>query len=513
MENKIHIITYADSLGEDLKELDLILEKYFKNVISGVHILPFYPSSGDRGFAPLTHLEVDPKFGKWDDIKRLSKKYTLMADIMVNHISIESEYFQDYIEKGKKSQYADYFITNDKFSRRIFPRRKRTPVILDFIEKITNTLRDIDKIFHSAGVSKVSLKKIYRPRAESPFVPFILKGGTVEYLWCTFTKEQADLDVYNEDVKKLLEEYIVKLTQNGIKIIRLDAVGYLIKKRGTSSFMLPETKDFINWLGEISRKNRVLALPEIHNHYDYQIELSRMKNVDYVYDFQIPLLVLYVIYNKNSATIKKWLKIRPNNTINALDTHDGIPVVDVEDLLTEEQIAETSKKIIFNGGNETKRASGNSGAQNVDTYQINCTYYSALGENDDDYIVARAIQFFIPGIPQVYYVGLLAGKNDAEKLRETNIGRDINRHNYTIKEIEYEMKRNVVKRLMKLMEFRNNYPIFDGKFSVGGSDDKNLIFRWRKDKLFLEVIVDLNKKRVSAHYLNAKTNKEKQIEF
>lgn len=513
MENTIQLITYVDSLGKNIKELEKIIDKNFKNVIGGIHLLPFYPSSGDRGFSPLTQLEVDPEFGKWEDVKRLSGKYDLTADIMVNHISVESKYFRDYLEKGKESKYADYFITNNKFSRRMLPRRKRTPIALDFIEKLTNGFRDVDRFFHSAGVNKFSLKKIYRPRTESPFVPFIFGDGSVKYLWCTFTRNQVDLDVYNNGVKRLLESYIIKLAENGIKMIRLDAVGYVIKKRGTNSFMLPETFDFINWLGTIAHNNGVMVLPEVHNHYGYQIKLYNTRNADYVYDFQIPVLVLHSIYNKTTENIKEWLKIRPGKIVNTLDTHDGIPIVDVEDLLAKDEIYKTKEKIILNGGNEAKRASGNNGSQNVDTYQINCTYYSALGEDDDSYIVARAIQFFIPGIPQVYYVGLLAGKNDADKLNETNVGRDINRHNYTSEEVSHEMKRSVVKRLMKLMEFRNSYPVFDGSFSVGDSGDEKFIFRWRKGDLFLEATINLEKKKVKVVYIDEKTKEEKKIEF
>ncbi|HFC76979.1 MAG TPA: sucrose phosphorylase [Candidatus Moranbacteria bacterium] len=512
MKNGVYLITYANSLGKNLKELELVLETYFKNIICGVHILPFYPSSGDRGFSPLTHLKVDPNFGDWEDIKRLSQKYDLIADIMVNHISAKSVFFKDYLEKGEKSKYADYFITNNKFSRRIFPIRKKTPSLLNFIEKTVNGFRDADKIFHNDGVNKTSLRNIYRPRTGSPFVPFLLKNGSIEYIWCTFTEEQIDLDTYNENVKEILKNYIFNLAKNGIKLIRLDAVGYAVKKRGTNCFMLPETYDFINWLGAIAHKNNVSILPEVHNHYSYQIELDELKEVDYVYDFQMSVLVLNAIYNKNGAVIKRWLKVRPKNIINVLDTHDGIPIVDVEDLLSKQEIIKTSKKILSNGGNEAKRASGDN-SENVDTYQINCTYYSALGEDDDAYIVARAIQFFVPGLPQVYYGGFLAGKNDAKKVKKTNIGRDINRHNYTIEEINSEMDRNVVRRLMKLIKFRNNFPIFDGNFSVVQTDNKKFIFRWRKKSLFLETIIDLNKKTVKVNYLDGKTKKLKKIKF
>jgi sucrose phosphorylase len=496
IKNKIQLITYPDSFGKNLKELEFILDKHFKNVVSGVHILPFYPSSGDRGFSPLTHLEVDPSFGSWEDIRSLSDKYDVMADLMVNHISAESVFFQDYLEKGKLSDYADYFITSDKFSRRIKPQREKTPFFLELIERFVNLVRNMDKFFHTFGVNKFSLKKIYRPRPENPFVPFVFGDGTVRHIWCTFTNNQIDLDVHNQDVKNIFKGYIKKLAENGVDIIRLDAVGYMVKKRGTTSFMIPETKKAIDWLGNECHKNKVLSLPEIHNHYSYQVEMSNMEEVDLVYDFQLPLLVLEAILNSSCSNLKKWIRIRPTDTVNALDTHDGIPVVDVEDLLSREKIDIISDRIISGGGNEAKRASGNNGAENV-----------------DNYILARAVQFFIPGIPQVYYVGLLAGENDIEKLKRTNIGRDINRHNYSLDEIESNLNKDVVKRLIKLMEFRNSYPVFDGEFSLGPSKRDKLILRWRKNNLFLEAKIDLTKKEVRVHYLDNESLEEKEVVF
>jgi len=514
MRNKVQLITYPDSLGENLKELDFVLEKYFPNLFGGVHILPFYPSSDDRGFAPLTHLEVASHFGSWKDIRRLGKKYDLMADLIVNHISTESFFFQDYLEKGEQSKYANYFISSEKFSRRIFPKRKRTSQFLSFIENIINAWRRRDKIFHLTGINKLYLKKIYRPRFESPLVKFKFKNRQEKYLWCTFTKSQVDLDVNNHQVKKILKSYIVKLAQNKINIIRLDAVGYVIKKRGTPSFLLPETKDFIRWISRICRQKNIIPLPEVHNHYSCQLDLAKISGVDYVYDFQLPLLVLHAIYEKNSRNLKNWLTIRPEKTFTTLDTHDGLPIVDTEDLLSKNEIKETSKKIIRNGGTATKRASGENGAQNVDIYQINCTYYSALNENDDAYIVARAIQFFIPGIPQIYYVGLLAGKNDLEKFKKTNVGRDLNRHNYSIPEIEKEISQPVIKRLFKLIRFRNSYPIFDGQFGFEKNSPNHILeLHWKKGKLSLNVEIDLKNQKATAKYIDIKTKKEKEVHF
>jgi len=514
MQNKVQLITYPDSLGGNLKELDFVLEKYFPDLFGGVHILPFYPSSDDRGFAPLTHLEVDSRFGSWKDIRQLGKKYDLMADLVVNHISTESIFFKDYLEKGEKSKYSDYFIGSEKFSRRIFPKRKKTSQFLSFAENIINAWRRKDKIFHLTGINKFYLKKIYRPRFESPLVKFKFQNGQEKYLWCTFTKSQIDIDVNNHQVKKLLRSYINNLAQNKINIIRLDAVGYVIKKRGTPSFLLPETQDFIRWISHICRQKNIIPLPEVHNHYSCQLDLTKISGVDYVYDFQLPLLVLHAIYKKTSQNLKNWLNIRPEKTFTTLDTHDGLPIIDTEDLLSKDEIKETSAKIIQNGGNATKRASGENGAQNVDIYQINCTYYSALNENDDAYIVARTIQFFIPGIPQIYYVGLLAGKNDLEKFQITNIGRDLNRHNYTESEIEKEISHPVIQRLIKLIKFRNNYPIFNDHFSFEkNSPDHILKLHWKKEDLSLTVEINFKNQKATAKYIDLKTGEETKITF
>lgn len=499
IENKVQLITYPDSLGKDLKDLDYVLNKYLKDAIGGVHILPYYPSSGDRGFAPLTHKEVSPEFGTWKDIQKVASKYILMSDLMVNHVSFKSQYVQDYLEKGSKSKYVEFFVTSEKFSRRFLPHRKQTPAWLKKIETFINNIRRWDKIFHVEGINRFAAKKLYRPRPKSPLKPFTFADGNVKHLWCSFTKDQVDLDVMNSDVKNLLVDYIKHLAQNGTKILRVDAAGYAVKKRGTSSFMIPETYDFISWLGKIAHENGVSMLLEIHGHYKHQIKLAETENVDYVYDFQIPLLALHAIYNKRSDLIKKWIAIRPNNAIVVFDTHDGLPVVDLEGLLSEKELDKLKNDILKHGGNEAFRASG-SNSKNVDTYQVNCTYYSALDENDDAYIVTRAIQFFLPGVPQIYYDGLLAGVNDVAKLDRTGIGRDILRRDYDLEMIDEAFEKDVVKRLLKLMKFRNSHSAFNGAFSLLGSSDASLKMRWGNNNDFAEANIDLENLKAQINF-------------
>jgi sucrose phosphorylase len=149
--------------------------------------------------------------------------------------------------------------------------------------------------------------------------------------------------------------------------------------------------------------------------------------------------------------------------------------------------------------------------QNLDVYQVNCTYYSALENNDDSYIAARAIQFFTPGIPQVYYVGLLAGKNDVELVEKTQNGRDINRHNFTLDEIAIDIKKPVAQRLLKLMKFRNNYPAFNGEFKIHDSPESEIILSWTNKKYQAIVFVDLYSYQANIKYYDDISNTIKEF--
>ncbi len=509
LSNKIHLITYADSLGGDLKTLHRVLNKYFKKEIKGIHILPFFPSTADRGFTPTTYETVDPKFGTWDDIKKLSKDYELACDLMVNHISSQSKQFQDYLEKGEKSEYADWFITAEKFSRRLsekFRKRLRSKG-LGLLEKMMNKFRGLDVFFHKYGVNKFALKRIYRPRAGSPFVRFRFKNGKTKTIWCTFSPDQIDLDIKNKGVEKMFKEAIERFGKNGIQLIRLDAVGYIGKKRGTSNFLIAESYSFIKYLSDIAHKNNIQTLPEIRFHYKVQLELVKQNYIDYIYDFGTPTLTLHSFYSENNAKLKHWLNIRPKNIITVLDTHDGIGIVDVKGILTEKQIDNLILKLYDCGGNALKRSLGQKAYEN-EIYQMNLTFYEALERNDNAYISARVLQFFIPGIPQVYYVGLLAGLNDYVQYQKTNHGRDVNRHNYTIEEIEKNLNRDVVQRLLKLIRFRNTHPAFNGDFKLLDSKKHKIRLRWEKDGLFCEAAINFKTKKSKIRYSDPKT-KEK----
>lgn len=461
------LITYADSLGNNLKDLQKVLENYFKEAVCGVHILPFFPSSGDRGFAPMDYHKVEPAFGDWNDIENLAEKYYLMFDYMINHISAQSEYYKDFLAKKEDSAYRDLFI-----------RYK------DFWMNGEPTEEEVDAI--------------YKRKPRAPYVDAHFLDGTTEKVWCTFDEEQIDINCKSDTAKKFIADNLTTLCKHGAAMIRLDAFAYATKKAGTSCFFIePDVWEFLKECENVVEKYQVQLLPEIHEHYTMQTRIA--KKDYYVYDFALPMLLLNAIYFGQTQYLKNWLSICPRKQFTTLDTHDGIGVVDVKDLLPDEEIEKTKEEIYTFGAN-VKKIYNTAAYNNLDIYQVNCSYYSALGNKDAAYLLARAVQFFAPGIPQVYYVGLLAGKNDLELLEKTKVGRNINRHYYTLEEIAKEVERPVVEKLIQLMKFRNTHKAFDGEFCMQTCGDDHLHIVRENGEFKAELIADFKEKTFEIRY-------------
>jgi sucrose phosphorylase len=302
--------------------------------------------------------------------------------------------------------------------------------------------------------------------------------------------------VQHPEGRRYLTAVLTALHDAGVRAIRLDAVGYAIKKAGTSCFMIPETFAFIADLTAQARALGMDVLVEVHAHYQAQIDVARQ--VDWVYDFALPPLVLHTLYVRDTSRLMRWLDIRPRNTVTVLDTHDGIGVRDVDGdrrrnapgLLDRQHIDSLIDTIHERSRGESRYASGGA-ASNVDSSQINCTFYDALGRRDAEYLIARAIQCFVPGVPQVYYVGLLAGGNDIELLRRTGVGRDINRHSYTSGELQHALTRPVVQAQLALLRLRNAHAAFHGTFHVATAAADVIEMVWRNGADFARLDVDL----------------------
>jgi len=454
--NAVQLITYADRLAGDVPGLArLMASEPWSDAFGGVHVLPFFtPFDGaDAGFDPVDHTQVDPRLGTWEDMAALGAQGDLMVDIIVNHVSSDSAAFKDWCERGSASTHDGMFLTMST----VFPD----------------------------GATEADLTKIYRPRPGLPFTPYRV-GGELRLVWTTFTPQQIDIDVASPVTLRYLDAILDAVASSGANIVRLDAVGYAVKIPGTSSFMTEDTYGFIAEFTEKARARNLEVLVEVHSYYRRQIEIGHA--VDRVYDFALPPLVLHALYTGDAMALYEWLTIRPKNAVTVLDTHDGIGVIDVgadqsnphsPGLLPPEAIDALVKTMHAKSGGSSAAATG-AAASNLDLYQVNCTFYEALGADDRTYLAARAIQFFVPGIPQVYYVGALAGRNDVELLERTGIGRDINRHYYAREEIASDLERPVVAALMALCTFRSEFGVFDGDHVFAVSEDgKILTLHWR----------------------------------
>lgn len=470
IENKCMLITYADSMGGDLKALEHVLDTYFKEEIAGVHILPFFPSSGDRGFAVINYDEVDPAFGTWADIDHLAEKYTLAADFMLNHISIRAEEFQDYLEKGDASACRDMFIHWDEF-------------------------------WPEGRPNEEDLAVMYSRKPGGPCREFTLNDGSKVNLWCTFYQEQVDIDPYSEATQKYYRRNLGRLVSH-VPMIRFDAFAYTSKVPGTSCFFIePQIWDILDISMEPLKETGAVMLAEIHEEYHIQQKIADRGH--YVYDFALPLLLLHSIEYKRTDRLLNWLKICPHHQITTLDTHDGIGVVDAAGLMTEEEMDDISQLILsryrkaFSEQPEelqkldplTQQIINIGGKQKI--YQLPGTFFSDMNEDEDAYLLARAVQLFTPGIPQIYYVGLLAGVNDFYALKRGDDGREVNRHNYTEEEIAERVKAPFLQRMYALMRLRNTSEAFNGTFSVReGKTPLELVLRWENGDTFAELIAD-----------------------
>ena len=469
MKNKIMLITYSDSFGKNLKELKQMVDTYFKREINGIHILPFFPSSGDRGFAPINYREVDPQFGTWEDIQALAENYELMFDFMINHLSRRSPEFLDFLEKHDQSEYADMFLRFKKFWPNGEPDQKQ----VDMLNK-------------------------RKPCA--PCEDILFADGTTEKIWCTFDNEQMDLNLESETAWRFVEKTLRFLMDQGAAMIRLDAFAFATKKLNTSCFFIePEMWDMMKRVQGILDEKNIPMLPEIHDHYTVQQKIADHGYT--VYDFVLPVMVLHTLFSQNSRRLRHWLEICPRDQHTTLDTHDGLGTVDVEDLLSEEELQAVIDKTEEYGAN-FKWDYSQKGHGGKRVYQINCSYYSAVGEDDDSYLLSRALQFFTPGVPQVYYMGLLAGENDYELMERTQYDRNISRHNYTVEEIEALVEKPVVKKLCRLMQFRNEYPVFDGEMSLPDTDDSCLSIVWSRKGLEARLDARLKEKSFTITYLD-----------
>jgi sucrose phosphorylase len=459
------LMTYADSLGGDLAALEGFLDGPLDGLFGGLHILPPFPSSGDRGFAPMTYDEIEPAFGSWDDIERIAAGRDVLLDVMINHVSRRSPAFEDFVQFGRTSRFADLFIT-------------------------------LDKVWPGGEPPAGDVARIFLRKPDAPFSTVTIEStGEQERIWTSFgTKdwsEQIDLDVTSAQTRAVITDWLRAFAGHGIRIIRLDAVGYVIKKAGTSCFMVePEIYAFLDWIVGVADSFGLVLLPEVHDEYATHESLAR--HGYWTYDFVLPGLLLHAFATGSAKRLGDHLARSPERQFTMLDCHDGIPVrPDLDGILGQGEMLDLADLVQRRGGNVNRILSEAHADGDVDVHQLNCTYYAALDCDDDRYVAARAIQLFARGVPQVYYVGLLAGQNDHAGVAESGEGRAINRHNYSTGEVAGALEQRVVKRVLDLVRLRSVDTAFGGALDVSNPSASSIRMTWTSGDDCCELEADL----------------------
>jgi sucrose phosphorylase len=465
------LLTYPDSLGGDLPALVRLLDGPLDGLFRGVHVLPPFPSSGDRGFAPITYDEIDPRLGSWDDIGRLAERHDVVLDVMINHISRRSAAFREFAAWGRSASTADLFLT-------------------------------LHTVWPGGEPPDDDLGRLKVRKPGGPITTITIeRTGEIERVWTTFGaadwSEQIDLDVRSTATRELISGWLRSFAARGVRIVRLDAVGYVTKRAGTTGFMVePEIWAFLDWIAGVADGLGLTLLPEVHDRFPTHERLA--EHGFWTYDFVLPGLVLHALATGDARRLAGHLARSPERVFTTLDCHDGIPIrPDLDGILDSAEMLALTDWVERRDGNVSRLLGAT--PEEVDAHQLNITYWSALDADPERYLAARAIQLFAKGVPQVYYVGLLAGANDLVAVGATKDGRAINRHDYGADEIAAALERPVVRRLLELIRLRNTHPAFDGTLAVRTDGPSVVSLRWTAGDATCSLEVDLATGRATVH--------------
>ena len=399
------VITYGDSVlceGErPLQTLKRFLDAYTGDELGGVHILPFYPWSSDDGFAVLDYSSVNEALGNWDDIEAIGRDYQLMADLVINHCSGRSLWFDNFIKGRSPGQ--GYFYT---------------------------------------ASPEDDLSQVVRPRTSELLREVQTEEGT-QYVWCTFSHDQVDLDFRNPEVLKQFASIVRQYMDHGVKIFRLDAVAFLWKIPGTTCLNLEETHEIVRLMRTLVEHVDPEALLITETNIPNRENLSYFGNANEahcVYNFSLPPLLVNALVTGDCTYLKHWMMSMPpaqNGTayFNFIASHDGIGLRPAEGLLSEEELATLVATMEHFGGNVSYRALENGERK---PYEINISLFDALqgtvsGPDTwavDRFVCVHAIMLGLEGIPGIYIHSLVGTRNDYDRVENAGHYRAINRHQW-----------------------------------------------------------------------------------
>lgn len=433
-EKDVVLISYGDSVidapQQPLAVLKYFLDKHTENTINSVHILPFFPYSSDDGFSVIDFMAVNKTLGDWADIESIAKNYRLMADLVINHCSEKSQWFNNFI--SDKEPGRDYFYTAE-------PDR--------------------------------DISQVVRPRTSALLREVETKNGT-QHVWCTFSHDQLDLNFRNPEVLIEFINIIRFYLDKGVRIFRLDAIAFVWKQAGTKCLNLHETHEIVRLLRLLIEHAQPDAIIITETNIPNRENLEYFGNANEahcIYNFSLPPLLVHSLIVGNSYYLKQWMMSMPpaqNGTtyFNFIASHDGIGLRPAEGLLSEREF-DTLVAIMENFGGKISYRELSEGK--TKPYEINISLFDALQGTQsgpdkyqtDRFICAHAIMLALEGIPGLYIHSLMGTHNDYDKLNATQHNRSINRHQWQLKELtekladsdnEHAVVFTAIKRLLKI---------------------------------------------------------------
>ena len=431
-QKEIVMITYGNSIVNQkdkelpLKTLKKFSDKYLKDIISTEHILPFSPYSSDDGFSVIDYREINPELGSWKEINELNENFSLMFDVVLNHCSSQSEWFKEFL-KGNPI-YKDYFITENP--------------------------------------DNPELKKVFRPRATFLLNEFETSNGN-KWVWTTFSKDQVDLDFSNPKVLFEFIDIILYYAFQGAKIIRLDAIGFLWKELGTPCMHHPKTHAMVQLfraiLTEVSPKTVLLTETNVPHKDNISYFGNGFNEAQMVYQFALPPLTLDAFIRGDAHYLTQWAKELPppNEYItffNFLASHDGIGVLAIREILTQEEQKNLFDEIIKREG----RISYKTTTDGEIPYELNINYLNAIAEKSlptelraRKFLSAQSIILSMAGVPGIYIHSLLGSENWIEGVEKSGINRRINRESLSIELLEKELNKKDSLRSLIFEGYKN----------------------------------------------------------
>jgi len=450
-EKDIVLICFPDHVFEEgvktFQAMRRFLAEYGKN-INNVHFLPFYPFSSDRGFSVMDYYSVKDEFGDWADVEAIGRDFGLMFDLVLNHASVQGDYFKKFIDGDPK--YKDFFIAYDE---------------------------------------EVDVSSVFRPRTHPLLTKFDSSDG-LKYVWTTISADQADLNYQNPDVLIEIIKIMLFYIEKGAHILRLDANGYIWKKLGTSCLNLPEAHTIAKLLREIIDQVAPYVWIITETNVPHKDNIAYFGNGDesnLVYNFTLPPLLYYTFFKRSVAKLSEWAATlqNPKNTafFNFSASHDGIGMTPLNGIVSTKEIEELIK--------DTKKKGGMIGWRDVPgqdpvAYELNIVYQDAVG-GPDALVASQAIELCLKGVPAIYLNTFIGSTNWIKGKKISN--RAINEEKFEYSKLKSELddpdstRAYVYHALQRLLHARMNEPMFNPAVEQRILDIDDRIFACQRDKL------------------------------